>query len=213
MYLFEQDPNISYGCGQCGREVATAVSWRAANSKVGTVIAICPQCAKPSVFTLGSRGSTAHRPDGQIDYPRNVVDQQPRPQLIAYSSDIVPDAVGRRYVDAQKAIQAGLWEQAIVTARTAVQVMARLEDVQRGSLASEIELLVEKRGNQLASLVRSMAHHIRDAGNDAAHPDDPDWTPTEQEAAEALVFLQALIEWLYALPSRLTIAESADTAE
>jgi hypothetical protein len=209
---FENDPAISYQCGHCARQVATTVVWREANDAFATLAAVCPSCRKASLFSLEPREGVTQRPDGQNDYPRRVKDQQPRPPLVTYPSDIVPAPVGRRYVDAQKALQAGLWEQAILTSRTAVQVMARLEGVKRGTLAKEIELLVEKRGDELAQLVRSLAHRIRDAGNDAAHPDDPDWAPTQEEAKEALTFLQALIEWLYALPAELRRAEELEAA-
>lgn len=209
---FENDPRIAYVCGHCGRDVATDVRWRQADAGVAYLSAICPGCGAASLFTLDSRGGGAVRPNGTNDYPRRLIDQQPRPRIHTYSSEIVPEPVGRRYVDAQKAMQAGLWEQAIVTSRTAVQVMARLEEVPHGVLAKEIEALVEKRGTELADLVRSLAHRIRDAGNEAAHPDDPAWAPTKEEAEEALVFLQALIEWLYALPERLRKAEDAETA-
>jgi hypothetical protein len=210
---FETYEPVAYQCGHCDREVATSVLWRSGDTARMFQAATCPSCRGATLFTLGPRpGSGQSRPDGTSDYLRQVIDQQPKPKLHTYAPDVVPEAVGRRYVDAQKAIQATLWEQAIVTSRTAVQVMARLEDVKRGTLAKEIELLVEKRGSELSDLVRSLAHRIRDAGNDAAHPDDPNWAPTREEAEEALTFLQALIEWLYALPARLRVAEAAEVA-
>lgn len=93
--------------------------------------------------------------------------------------------------------------------------MARREDVKHGTLYSEIEQLIDKRGQQLPELIRRIAHRIRDAGNEALHPDDPDWSPTEQEAVEAIALLEATIEWLYALPARLEetekIAVTTDT--
>jgi hypothetical protein len=137
------------------------------------------------------------------DYFRLARRQFPEPQLISHDATVVSESVGRRHREAQRAFHAQLWEQTITTARTAVQVMARLEDVKRGNLREEIDGLIAKRGPELAELVRAMAHRVRDAGNDAAHPDDPLWHPTEAEAREALAFLTATMDWLYVLPARL----------
>jgi len=166
-----------------------------------------------SVFNLGNSVGSSMRSDGAGDNYRELDVQIPAPSLIEYSTAIVPEPVGRRYRDAQRAMERGLWEQAISTARTGVQVMARLEEVKRGTLKQEIERLIEKRGDQLPELVKQMAHRIRDVGNDALHPDDPSWQPTEVEAREAIELLGATIEWLYAMPARLKEAEEAAESE
>jgi hypothetical protein len=144
-----------------------------------------------------------------MDIVRQVVHQEPAPRLVEYPADVVPEPVARRHRDVQRAMQRELWEQAIGTARTGVQVMARLEDVKRGTLYQEIERLIDKRGADLPELVKAMAHRVRDAGNDSLHPDDPDWEPSREEAAEALALLEAVIEWLYAMPARLKNADDA----
>jgi Domain of unknown function (DUF4145) len=210
MRVYEQQGEMSYQCGACQRDVTVAVSWRWFEEAAGALAAVCSNCRTVSVFNVGSKLGQMMRPDGGHDMAREVKSQLPSPSLSEYSTEIVPEPVARRYRDAQRAMQRELWEQAISTARTAVQVMARLEDVKRGRLYDEIERLIEKRGDELPELVKKMAHQIRDSGNDALHPDDPNWQPTEEEAKEALALLQAVIEWLYAMPARLKRPEGAE---
>lgn len=169
----------------------------------GAACAVCSNCRTTTLFNLSPRITTGLRPDGVNDALRNVKRQDPPPALREYPAQAVPEPIARRFRDTQRAMQRELWEQAISTARTAVQVMARLEGVERGTLYQEIERLIDKRGAELPELVKTMAHKIRDAGNDALHPDDPEWEPSREEAQEALSLLQAVIEWLYAMPSRL----------
>jgi hypothetical protein len=212
MRLYDQQAEISYSCGWCQRDVTVAIPWRWLQEDVGSVVAVCSNCRKASLFSMGPKMGTATRPDGMGDTVRDVIDQVPMPAVNEYSTQIVPEPVARRYRDAQRAMQRELWEQAISTARTAVQVMARLEDVKRGRLYDEIERLIEKRGDELPELVKKMAHRIRDSGNEALHPDDPNWQPNAEEAKEALALLQAIIEWLYAMPGRLKRAEGQTEA-
>lgn len=178
-------------------------------------MAFCSHCDRPTLFELGEQKGILNRPDGVSDHYRLVTAQFPETGIVEYDSSLIPEPIARRHRDAQRSLRLGLWEQAISTARTAVQVMARREDVKHGTLYSEIEQLIDKRGQQLPELIRRIAHRIRDAGNEALHPDDPDWSPTEQEAVEAIALLEATIEWLYALPARLEetekIAVTTDT--
>jgi hypothetical protein len=213
--IFDQQPTISYSCGYCQRDVTVSIAWRSLERANGAHVAVCGNCHQMSVFNVGDVAGQAVRPDGASDQFRYTTasGQVPQPALTEYPENIVPSAVGRRFRDAQRAMQRELWEQAISTARTAVQVMARLEEVKRGTLYQEIERLIEKRGTELQELVKQMAHQIRDAGNEALHPDDPNWAPTQKEAEEALTFLRATIEWLYAMPARLKQAEEEAAAE
>jgi len=207
--VFDEFP-ISYRCGRCGASPTVAPSREFKLRDSSVVVVVCGDCGGPTMITAGVlSSSTVKRPDGQSHRFRDVVEQIPSPSIDVYPQGVVPPAVARRYEDAQKAMNAGLWEQAIGTARTAVQVMCRLEDVKRGRLVDEIERLLEKKGAELPELVKSMAHRIRDGGNDVLHPSDLDWTPTSEEAEESLQLLRAVIEWLYAMPARLREAEEA----
>lgn len=165
------------------------------------------------MLMAGPQGQVTRRPDGRDDRARAVLEQLPEPKIDSFPAGVVPEPIARRYEAAQKAANAGLWEQAIGTTRTAVQTMCRLEDVQRGRLVDEIDRLLDKKGSELPVLVRAMAHRIRDAGNDVLHPDDPSWEPTQEEADEAIQFLRAVLEWLYAMPARLRQAEEAAADE
>ena len=207
--LFDEQPYVSYTCGYCDRDVTVPIVWRWLQSDRAALGAICSHCRQATVFNLGGRIGSRQRSDGPNDAYRDVGAQVPQPSLTEYPSADVPESVARRFREAQKALRLELWEQAISSARTGVQVMARLEEVDRGTLYQEIERLIEKRGDQLPELIREMAHRIRGAGNDAVHPDDPEWSPTREEAVEALAFLEAVIEWLYAIPARLAATEKA----
>jgi Domain of unknown function (DUF4145) len=209
VHLFDHQPDASYTCGYCDRDVTVPIVWQWLQNDRAALGVICSHCRQATVFNLSIVIGTMLRPDGPSDTYRNVTTQVPQPSLIEYPSPDVPESVARRFRDAQKALRLELWEQAISSARTGVQVMARLEGVDRGTLYQEIERLIEKRGDQLPGLIREMAHRIRGAGNDAVHPDDPEWSPTREEAVEALAFLEAVIEWLYAIPARLAATEKA----
>ncbi len=200
---------VSYRCGRCGASPTVEPSTVFTLGVDSILVVVCGECHRPTMITAGELLTNALRPDGQSKYFRDLLEQLPEPSIDTYPDGVVPAPVAKRYEDAQKARNAGLWEQAISTTRTAVQIMCRLEDVKRGRLVDEIDLLLEKKGSELPELVKSMAHRIRDAGNDALHPDDPAWTPSVEEADEAIQFLRAILEWLYAMPARLKHAEAA----
>jgi hypothetical protein len=206
--IFDGYP-VQFQCGRCGATPTTAPSSEFKLTTESVLVVVCGGCNLPTMIRASAHRATITRPDGMSDQYRDPLEQIPQPTIESFDAGVVPEPIARRYADAQRARNAGLWEQAIGTSRTAVQTMCRLEDVKRGRLVDEIDRLLEKKGSELPGLVKTMAHRIRDAGNDALHPDDPAWTPTREEADEAIQFLKAILEWLYAMPARLRLAEGA----
>lgn len=208
MEIFDGFP-VRFLCGRCGASPTSPPSVEFKHHKGSVLVVICGDCQRPTLIHAGENLGPVTRPDGASSLFRSVIEQIPTPLIESFDDGVVPEPVARRYAEAQKSRNAGLWEQAIGTSRTAVQVMCRMEGIKPGRLVTEIDALLEKKGSELPELVRAMAHKIRDAGNDVLHPDDPEWTPTEEEADEAIQFLKAVLEWLYAMPARLRNAEDA----
>ena len=115
--------------------------------------------------------------------------------------DYWPEVVGRHWLQAQRNIQGENWDAAAVMARSALQAALRHHQAQGHNLKQEIDDLASK--GILPPTMKEWSDHVRELGNDSAHP-NPGQTPTKpQDARDIVSFLDFLLSYLYALPHQI----------
>lgn len=113
-----------------------------------------------------------------------------------------PKAVGRYWLQAKRNIRDENWDAAAVMARSALQIALRDNKAEGKNLKQEIDDLAEK--GTLPPIMKDWSNHVRDLGNDSAHP-QPEQDPTNpQDARDMVGFLDFLLEYLYTLPHRIS---------
>jgi hypothetical protein len=149
----------------------------------------CGSCAA-YVQVFWSGGSGAH------DF--RVV---PWPLKIDKSPDYLPEAIGRYWLQAHRSLLDKNWDAAAVMARSALQLALRENKAQGHNLKQEIDDLSSK--GILPLIMKEWAHHVRELGNDSAHP-KPKQPPTNPKDAKDIVqFLDYFLEYIYSLPKRI----------
>jgi hypothetical protein len=112
-----------------------------------------------------------------------------------------PDEVGRYWLQAKKNLRDENWDACALMARSALQVALREKQAQGGSLKQEVDDLASK--GILPPTMKDWSEHVRELGNDSAHP-TPGSSPTDpRDAADVVRFLDFLLEYLYTLPHRI----------
>jgi len=112
-----------------------------------------------------------------------------------------PSNVGRYWLQAKRSLTDGNWDAAVVMARSALQVALRDQKAQGENLKQEIADLAGK--GILPPIMREWSDHVRELGNDSAHP-RPDQPPTDsRDAKDINEFLDFLLEYLYSLPHQI----------
>lgn len=112
-----------------------------------------------------------------------------------------PEAVGRYWLQAKRNISDENWDAAAVMARSALQIVLRDNKAEGKNLKQEIDDLAAK--GTLPPIMKDWSTHVRNLGNDSAHP-QPEQDPTNpQDARDIVGFLDFLLEYLYTLPHRI----------
>ena len=112
-----------------------------------------------------------------------------------------PEAVGRYWLQAKRNIRDENWDAAAVMARSALQIALRDHNAEGRNLKQEIDSLAEK--GILPPIMKEWSDHVRELGNESAHP-NPNQGPTHpQDARDIVRFLDFLLEYLYTLPHRI----------
>jgi hypothetical protein len=112
-----------------------------------------------------------------------------------------PEVVGRYWLQAQRNIQDENWDAAALMARSALQAALRDCQAKGHNLKQEIDDLASK--GILPPNMKDWSDHVRELGNDSAHP-NPGQDPTKpQDAHDIVSFLDFLLEYLYALPHQI----------
>lgn len=112
-----------------------------------------------------------------------------------------PEAIGRYWLQAKRNIRDENWDAAAVMARSALQLALREHEATGRNLKREIDDLAAK--GILPPIMKEWSDHVRDLGNDSAHP-NPDQAPANpQDARDIVHFLDFLLEYLYTLPHRI----------
>lgn len=125
----------------------------------------------------------------------------PWPLNFNKSPDHWPQAIGRYWLQAKRSIRDESWDAAAVMARSALQLALRDYKATGNSLKQEIDDLAVK--GVLPPIMREWSDHVRDLGNDSAHPNPAQEPTSPKDAQEIVRFLDFLLEYLYSLPHRI----------
>ncbi len=114
----------------------------------------------------------------------------------------LPKPVAEDWVEAHKCMGITAYKAAAAMARRATQGVCIDQNAKPGKLANQIKELVQT--GHLHPQLGDWADQVRLFGNDGAHPgDDGLDTVTQQDAEDALAFLDQLLEWTYVQPWKL----------
>ena len=86
-------------------------------------------------------------------------------------------------------------------ARSALQTALRDHDANGNNLKEEIQDLAEK--SILPPVMKEWSDHVRELGNDSAHPLPEQVATDPSDARDIVSFLDFLLECLYSLPYRI----------
>lgn len=115
--------------------------------------------------------------------------------------DTWPEDVGRYWLQAKHAQSGKNWDAAAVMARSALQLALRHKEAQGKDLFHEIDDLAAR--GELPPLMKEWAHEVRLLARDPAHP-RPGQDPTSsRDVADAVKFLDFLLEYLFTLPASI----------
>ncbi len=112
-----------------------------------------------------------------------------------------PEAIGRYWLQAKRNIRDENWDAAAVMARSALQIALRDCEAKGKNLKQEIDDLASK--GVLPPIMKDWSDHVRELGNDSAHPDPAQGPTNPQDARDIVRFLDFLLEYLYTLPHRI----------
>lgn len=136
-------------------------------------------------------------------YGQDLHDYRVLPWPLKYDSypEYLPQSVGRFWLQAKRNILSENWDAATVMARSALQVALRDSGAKGKNLKQEVESLATE--GTLPPIMKDWSDHVRELGNESAHP-DPEKGPTNpQDARDIVHFLDFLLEYLYSLPHRI----------
>jgi len=112
-----------------------------------------------------------------------------------------PDAIGRYWIQAKRNISDENWDAAAVMARSALQAALRHREADGSNLKQEIDDLASK--GILPPIMKDWSTHVRELGNESAHPKPEQKKTDPQDARDIVRFLDYLLQYLYALPHKI----------
>jgi hypothetical protein len=176
-----------YDCGHCGQRVSSSVGFFSKDPQL--FIYICTDCAQPTYFGLsGVTVSGKKSPERQVPGPR------PGGEVLH-----LPDNIRALYKEARDCVAASAHTAAVLTCRKLLMHIGVEQGAKENqSFASYVDHLVTKGYAPPGS--EGWVGHIKEKGNEANHEiilmDQPD-------AEELLVFLEALLKFIYEYPNRV----------
>jgi len=115
--------------------------------------------------------------------------------------DFCPEAIGRFWLQAKRNVRDENWDAAAMMARSALQGALRRHGAQGRNLKQEIDDLAAK--GILPPIMQDWSNHVRELGNDSAHPDSAHGGPDPQDVRDIVEFLDFLLKYLYNLPHQI----------
>ena len=112
-----------------------------------------------------------------------------------------PEAIGRYWLQAKRNIHDENWDAAAVMARSSLQIALRDHEAKGSNLKQEIDNLAAK--GILPPIMKDWSDHVRELGNESAHPTPGQGPTNPQDARDIVQFLDFLLEYLYSLPHRI----------
>lgn len=125
--------------------------------------------------------------------------------------DAWPEEVGRFWLQAKRNLADQNLDAAAVMARSSMQVALRDNAAVGNNLKQEIESLAKQ--GLLPPVMKDWSDELRFLGNDAAHPNPGGGVLDPRDVADAVEFLDYLLQYLYTLPERITRYRERDGAE
>jgi len=165
------------------------------NKKLNFDTLKCGSCSG-YIMVLWSASSTISR-HGHHDF--RVL---PRPIKVDSWPEYWPPDVGRFWMQTHRNLRDENWDAAAVMVRSALQVALRQHDAQGRTLKDEIDDLATK--GLLPPIMKDWASNVRELGNDAAHPTPGSGPTSSEDVRDVAYFLDALLEYLYDLPHRIS---------
>jgi Domain of unknown function (DUF4145) len=154
----------------------------------------CNMCGNLTMV-FWSAASTSSR-QGMHDYQA-----VPWPREVTGFPDHWPKDVGRYWLQARRSLDGKNWDAAVLMARSAIQLVARLQNATGKNLKEEINALAGK--GLLPPVMQEWSHEVRALGNDSAHPTPGDEGPTSKDARDIVDFLSMLLTMVYNLPHEI----------
>ncbi len=112
-----------------------------------------------------------------------------------------PEPVGRYWLQAKSNIIEENWDAATLMARSAMQIALREKGAEGKNLKQEIENLANK--GVLPPTMKEWSDHVREIGNESAHPMPDAEAKDQKDAQDIIKFLDFLLEYLYDLPFKI----------
>ena len=125
----------------------------------------------------------------------------PCPLRLTSYPEYWPEVVGRHWLQAQRNIQDENWDAAAIMARGALQAALRDHQAKGHNLKREIDDLAST--GILPPNMKDWSDHVRELGNDSAHPNLGQDPTNPQDARDIVSFLDFLLKYLYALPHQI----------
>jgi hypothetical protein len=175
----------NYRCGYCDKEVGPDTGYFHINERSGSthgLIAICPNCERPSYFDFQRGGA-----------------QTPKPKLGSVVSGISDANLGALHTEARACTSFGAYTAAVMICRKILMHIA----VEQGappnqSFKSYVDYLDSK--GYIPPNGKKWVDKIRDRGNEANHEIK---LMNEADATLLLKFTEMLLRFVYELPSML----------
>ena len=200
------DP-LSNTCGRCGRD-----SWFGLRAAVWSgvwdlgltdarplVAAIynCPGCGQGSLFLFQTFMTLG-------EHHASLLEQAPTARAIELEG--LPPEIQADRLEAINSYLNGQYKAAVLMGRSALQRAVRILDPTRSSLNAELDNLADQ--GIITRQLRANADEVRLLGNDAAHPEELG-SVTEDDAKDAIVFLNDFLQTTIVIPARQQARASA----
>ena len=118
----------------------------------------------------------------------------------------VPPTIASAASEAHQCYSIDAYRSAVMMARTVVEATAKDHGITSGTLAAKIAQMVEKQ--LIRPSIRVAADEIRLLGNDMAHG-DIEQPVSQEDAAEILELMSAVLTEVYELPAKLEARKQA----
>lgn len=126
----------------------------------------------------------------------------PRASRVVQYPEYWPETVGRFWIQAHRSLTDENWDASAVMARSALQCALRDQNAAGASLKQQIDSL--GKAGVLPPVLKDWSDHVRELGNESAHPQPGQPACDPVDAGDIVNFLDFLLECLYDLPNRIS---------
>lgn len=113
----------------------------------------------------------------------------------------VPEHIAATADEAHQCMSIGALRGAVALARAVVEATAKQQGVTKGNLMEKIDALAEQ--GVVSDAMRDAAHEIRFAGNEVAHGDLAEQPLDDEDAAEVLALMDAILLRVFQEPEQV----------